>query len=823
MFTHRIMLPKLISSLVCVLGFVFATQIGFSQSLSSSQQYHQLLQLRETKRVLYVAAHPDDENTRMIAYLANGEHAEVGYLSLTRGDGGQNLIGKELGIELGQIRTQELIKARSIDGGQQFFTRALDFGYSKDPTETLQNWDKAKVLADVVWAIRSFQPDIIITRFNTTPGITHGHHTTSAILANEAFALSGNPKSFPEQLTYVKPWQAKRIFFNAYNFRGEFEPEPGKRYYAMEVGGYDPLLGKTYHQLAADSRTMHKSQGFGSTAGAGSAKDFLEQVGGDSYVSSPFDGINSRWDAVSGGLEVKAKIDQLLETFSLRETEKNLPSLLEIRATMLRLDSGTPWVKEKLKKVENLIFQSLGLKIEYVANKEFGYPCEKIQTELLLVNPSQESISEVSFQLYDTYYVGRDAKGNEGTRLPIAFEIDPQESYSQPYWLQEPLDGALFSIPNQQKIGLPFELKFAGNLSFSLGGQKFQVAVPLVYKYNDPIDGEVKQPFTSIPEVVLSISKELVFLVDGANPTLEVLVNFQNQLLDGKLDFEGLSPNQFKLVGVEDLPAQKQRKYTVTFLPQKNGKQVITARFTTSDGKIFDQVMQRISYKHIPNLTYFSPAEVQLIQEDWNVSGGKVGYIVGAGDEVPKVLSALGYQVSFLEEDNMELDELKQYQAIVVGIRAYNTQEALASKQQVLLEYMKLGGNVILQYNTSSPLVTSQLGPYPFEIGRDRVAVEGSPVDADWESSLLSSPNRIQQKDFEGWVQERGLYFASKVDERYQSPLTLQDPGEASTKGALITAKVGAGTYTYTGLSFFRQLPAGVSGAIKLVINLIEQ
>jgi LmbE family N-acetylglucosaminyl deacetylase len=817
------MLPKLIPSIVHVLGFVFATQIGFSQSLSSSQQYHQLLQLRETKRVLYVAAHPDDENTRMIAYLANGEHAEVAYLSLTRGDGGQNLIGKELGIELGQIRTQELIKARSVDGGQQFFTRALDFGYSKDPTETLQNWDKQKVLADVVWAIRSFQPDIIITRFNTTPGITHGHHTTSAILANEAFALSGDPKAYPDQLTHVKPWQAKRIFFNAYNFRGEFEPEPGKRYNAMEVGGYDPLLGKTYHQLAADSRTMHKSQGFGSTAGAGSAKDFLEQLGGDSYVSSPFDGINSRWDAVSGGLEVKAKIDQLLETFSLRETEKNLPSLLEIRAAMLRLDSGSFLVKEKLKKVENLIFQSLGVKIEYVATKEFGYPGEKIQTELLLVNPSQESISEVSFQLYGTNYGGKDAKGNEGTRLPLAFEIDPQESYSQPYWLQEPLDGALFSISDQQKIGLPFELNFAGNLSFSLGGQKFQVPVPLVYKYNDPIDGEVKQPFTFVPEVTLLPSKELVFLVDGADPTIEVLVNFQNQLLDGNLDFKGLSPNQFKLVGVEDLPVQKQRKYTVTFLPQKNGKQVISARFTTSDGKIFDQVTQRISYKHIPNLTYFSPAEVQLIQEDWNVSGGKVGYIVGAGDEVPEVLSALGYQVSFLEEDNMELDELKQYQAIVVGIRAYNTQEALASKQQVLLEYMKLGGNVILQYNTSSPLVTSQLGPYPFEIGRDRVAVEGSPVDADWESSLLSSPNRIQQKDFEGWVQERGLYFASKVDERYQSPLTLQDPGEAPTKGALITAKVGAGTYTYTGLSFFRQLPAGVLGAIKLVINLIEQ
>ena len=452
------MRPRILPFFHLFASFAFLSSLSFGQSLSSSQQYHQLLQLRETKRVLYVAAHPDDENTRMIAYLANGEHAEVAYLSLTRGDGGQNLIGKELGIELGQIRTQELIKARSVDGGQQFFTRALDFGYSKDPTETLQNWDKEKVLADVVWAIRNFQPDIIITRFNTTPGITHGHHTTSAILANEAFALSGDPKAYPEQLKDVKPWQAKRIFFNAYNFRGEFEPEAGKRYYAMEVGGYDPLLGKTYHQFAADSRTMHKSQGFGSTAGAGSAKDFLEQVGGEPYVNTPFDGVNSRWEAVPGGLEVKAKIDQLLKNFNLRETEKNLPSLLETRAAMLRLDSGTPWVKEKLKKVENLIFQSLGLKIEYVATKEFGFPCEKIQTELLLVNPSQESISEVAFQLYDTYYVGKDAKGNEGTRLPIAFEIDPQESYSHPYWLQEPLDGALFSIPNQQKIGLPFEL-----------------------------------------------------------------------------------------------------------------------------------------------------------------------------------------------------------------------------------------------------------------------------------------------------------------------------------------------------------------------------
>lgn len=805
-----------------VLLFFFITQ-SFGQSISSSEQYQQLLQLQETKRVLYVAAHPDDENTRLIAYLANEEHAEVAYLSLTRGDGGQNLIGKELGIELGQIRTQELIKARAIDGGKQYFTRAIDFGYSKDPTETLQNWDKEKVLADVVWAIRSFQPDIIITRFNTTPGITHGQHTTSAILAGEAFALSGDPKAFPEQFAFVKPWQAKRLFFNAYNFRGEFEPESGKRYVVLDVGGYNPLLGKTYHQLAANSRTMHKSQGFGATAGAGSAKDYLEQVGGEPFVNSLFDGMGSRWESLKGGNKVKGKLEQLLASFNFVATEKNIPALLDLRKSMLELDATLPWVANKIAKLDQLIYSSLGLKMEFVTTKEYGNPGEKIDAELLLVNPSEEMISGVSLELYGKPYSGKDTKGNENTSISINFELPIQEEFSQPYWLKYPIDGAQFSISNQRDIGIPFKEKLVGELNFMLGGQNFNSTLPLVYKTNDPIDGEVKQPFTVVPEVDISLSKELIFLVPGADPTVTVTVNFRNQLLEGELEFEGLMDNQFKVVKVEELPAQKQRRFTVTFLHSKNGKQQLRARFKTRSGQVFDQVIHRISYPHIPNLTYFSPAQIQLIQEDWKVSGGKIGYIEGAGDEVPDVLTSLGYQVSFLGEQNLEMEQLKEFQAIVVGIRAYNTQEFLASKQQVLLEYVKAGGNLILQYNTSSPMVTNNLGPYPFVIGRDRVTVEGSPIKADGEHGLLRTPNPINAKDFEGWVQERGLYFASKVDERYESPLTLQDPGEAANTGALITTKVGDGNYVYTGLSFFRQLPAGVPGAIKLFINLIEQ
>ena len=796
-----------------------------SQSLPSSQLYHGLLQLRETKRVLYVAAHPDDENTRMIAYLANGEHAEVAYLSLTRGDGGQNLIGKELGIELGQIRTQELIKARAVDGGKQYFTRALDFGYSKDPSETFQNWDKEKVLADVVWAIRSFQPDIIITRFNTTPGITHGHHTTSAILANEAFALSGDPKSFPEQLNFVKPWQAKRIFFNAYNFRGEFEPEAGKRYYAMEVGGYNPLLGKTYHQLAADSRTMHKSQGFGSTAGTGNAKDFLEQVGGDAYINSPFEDLASRWEQISGGREVASALDKLLTTFNFSQPDQHIPQLLALRKSMSALTSSAPWVKEKVEKLDLLIFQTMGLKTEFLATKELGYPGEEVSTELVLTNPSKTVVSDISLQVYDTYYVGKNAAGNEPIRMSIPLQLKANEALSQPYWLVKPVENALFQVASQQKIGLPYELpKAGGNLSFTIGGESFSLAIPLEYKYNDPVDGEIKQPFTLVPEVDLSLSKEVLFLVDGADASATVTVNFQNTLLEGSLDFEGLTSDQYSIVGVEELPAQKQRNYKVAFLrDKKEGQKVVRARFMTTSGQVFDQTIQTIAYKHIPNLTYFTPTTLSLIQADWKVSGEKVGYLAGAGDEVPEVLSALGYEVNFLGKDDFQLANLSQYKAIVVGIRAYNTNEDLAVQQPVLMDYVKAGGNLIVQYNTSTPLVTKALGPYPFVIGRDRVTVEGSPVIFEASNPLFSAPNPIRQEDFNGWVQERGLYFAAQIDERYQSPLTLQDPGEQPSKGGLITAKVGAGTYAYTGLSFFRQLPAGVPGAIKLFINLIEQ
>lgn len=817
--------PKLIQPFVFV--FVgFFSYFSSAQSIPSSLIYQRLLQLAETKRVLYVAAHPDDENTRLISYMVNGEHAEVAYLSLTRGDGGQNLIGKELGIELGQIRTQELIKARQTDGGRQYFTRAMDFGYSKNPSETLQNWDKQKVLADVVWAIRSFQPDIIITRFNTIPGVTHGHHTTSAILAGEAFALAGKADAFPEQLQWVKPWKAKRIFFNAYNFGGEFEPEENKKYHVFEVGGYNPLLGRTYHQIAADSRTMHKSQGFGATAGIGEAKDYVELVGGEDFTQDAFDGVKDRWQSLERGPQIHAQIVQMLSQFDISQPEKTVSDLLSIRSSLIMLKSDEVWIQDKIESLNQTIFMALGLKLEFNVKQEFGFPGEEIEAELVVNNPSEIVVDVAGFTLNDLQFPGivGELSHNQTKSVPVAFTIPADAAYSQPYWLDNAVYGALFDVKDQTLIGKPFnEASISGNLVFSMGGQEFTAALPLRYKFNDPVDGEVKQPFTIVPEVNMAISTGNVFLVAGADPTLTVSVSFESSMLEGELDFEGLDPSQFEIVGVENMTMQKKRIYKVVFLPNGHGSKKITARFTTLDGRRFSQSVERISYKHIPNLTYFHPASVNLIQADWKVSGARIGYIPGAGDEVPGVLAALGYQVTMIGADNYSLDYLTQFKAIVVGIRAYNTNAALAANQTTLMSYVQSGGNLIVQYNTSSPTLPDHIGPFPFRIGRDRVAVQGSPVISDWSSAVLARPNRINEADLEGWVQERGLYFATGIDSAYQTPFVMQDPDEPATNGSLIVTDYGAGTFVYTGISFFRQLPAGVPGPIKLFINLIEQ
>ncbi|MBW3468479.1 PIG-L family deacetylase [Arthrospiribacter ruber] len=812
----------------CLLLGIFSLLItqAFSQYLPSSVLYHDLLRFEETKRVLYVAAHPDDENTRLISYLANAENAEVAYLSLTRGDGGQNLIGKELGIELGLIRTHELLKARETDGGRQLFSRALDFGFSKNPDETFNNWDREKLLSDVVWIIRNYQPDIIINRFNTIPGTTHGHHTSSAILSSEAFEIAADPAKFSEQLKYTQPWQAKRIFWNAYQWGGQYEPEEGKLYHEFEVGQVNPFIGTTYSQIAADSRTMHKSQGFGSTAQVGAASDFIQLVDGESFDTHPFEGVESRWLRLNKGAAIQEAIQKVKEEFNFLVPERNIENLLEVRMLLDSESSEEKWFLEKKAQLNRLILDILGVKTEFIVKKEIGFPGDKVNAEFVFNNPSSFPI-QVSTLNNDFFTEGinRLAQSNEPIRSSLELIIPMEYPVSQPFWLENPIENSLFGIEDQKKIGPPVNgPNVSGKLKLTLeGGYDIELDVPLEFKYNDQVDGEVKQPFTLVPEVNVSLDKSNLFLIPGAEDKLTVEVSFRGDILKGKLEVEGLEASQYKVSEPEVDERRKKLDYTIKFLDSDQQKKTVRVRFKSEDGRSFTQDTKRIIYSHIPNLTYFVDTDINLVKMDLKISGQKIAYIPGAGDDVPDILKSLGYNVNMVENGDFTLSKLKEFSTVIVGIRAFNVNQTLANNVDKLMQYVEEGGNVIVQYNTASPLLTRELGPYPFSISRDRVTVEGSPVKADFSHPVLSYPNQVTEVDFDGWVQERGLYFVSGWDENYTAPLEMKDPGENATKGSLIHTKFGKGTYTYTGISWFRQLPAGVPGAVKIFVNLIEQ
>lgn len=810
---------------VCSLTF-----FAFSTSLSaqsSSALYHQLLKLRETKRVLYIAAHPDDENTRLIAYLGNSEHAQVAYLSLTRGDGGQNLIGKELGLELGMIRTQELLKARETDGGQQFFTRAIDFGYSKHPKETLNNWDKEKLLSDVVWIIRKFQPDIIINRFNREPGTTHGHHTTSALLSVEAFGEAGKSSAFPEQLSLVKPWQPKRVFWNGYNWGAPYAPRPDKLFHEFPVGDYNPLLGTTYSQIAADSRTMHKSQGFGATAQIGRGRDFIELVAGEPFDQDPFEGIVNRWTQIDNGPRIEKAISGVLEHFDFLNPSTNIPRLLEIKHLLDAVEADLPWVLEKQGQINQIIFDALGLQTEFLSNKQFAYPSAEINCALVLNNPSNIPVTLSSFEVLGKQVgIQKPLQDNEAVHLDLPLVLPDDYPLSQPYWLEEEPQNNLFTIAGQEDIGLPFNRPAVrGILYLKVGNTEMSREIPLKYQYNDPVDGEINQPFTVIPEIQLALNKENLFVLNGRPAELEVEVSFEKELVGGDLVLDGLSPQKYAVVNKAVDEGKKKTIYTVQVKGNSGlGKKKIGVKYQTVQGKVYAQGIKKISYAHIPNLTYFPASNFNLVNLELSTSRQRIGYIQGAGDDIPGVLVNLGYEVSILESASLDAASLQQFQTVILGIRALNVNTDLAHQMDELMEYVAAGGNLIVQYNTSASLLTGQLGPYPIQLSRTRVSVEDSPVQIRKGSHpILEEPNALKPEDFHGWIQERGLYFPGEWDERYKTPFIMHDPGESETQGALLLADYGQGTYAYSGISWFRLLPAGIPGAIKIFVNLIEQ
>jgi len=786
------------------------------QQLNAAEIKQGLEGLNVVGSVLYIAAHPDDENTRLLGYLAKDKKVRAGYLSLTRGDGGQNLIGNEQAELLGLIRTQELLAARRTDGAEQFFTRANDFGFSKNSDESFKIWDKNKILADVVWVIRKFQPDVIITRFPEDARAGHGHHSGSAILAHEAFSAAADPKRFPEQLSFVKPWQAKRILWNTFNFGGNNTTSEDQL--KIDVGGYNALLGKSYGEIAAESRSNHRSQGFGSSRQRGSAIEYFSYVAGEKATKDIFEGVDFTLNRTPGNGEIQKLVSEINVEYDVADPSKSVIKLLKLK----QLVKGKPFKQSLLDDLilacAGIWFESSAVNSSYALNEPVNVRIQAIARakQGFPLNISIEEInSKASFDLPLNQFESQDKTiSTSGVGI------------TQPYWLEKKHPLGSYVVDSLSKIGLAENpIGLSGLFRIKIGDQLIEKKRAVVYKYTDQVRGEIYQPLVIAPPVTATMSeKAFVFNNNEPKKIMIQLKSFKD-----------------KAVGVlkPELPAGwKASPENLNFALSKKGEeQSVEFTITPSgdvsngdlilkvvvDGKTYHHGLHVIDYEHIPTQTLFPFAEARVDKVDLKLAGKRIGYIAGAGDLVPESLKQIGYDVVNLTASQVINGDLSGFDAIVAGVRLYNVSEQIKSMEPKLMKYVNDGGTFLVQYNVNGPLKLDNLGPYPFGISRDRVTEEDAKVKIlNPTDPVLNYPNKITDRDFDGWVQERGLYFVTDADQKYRALFSMHDDSESEKTGSLIIANYGKGRFVYTGLSFFRQLPAGVPGAYRLFVNLIS-
>ncbi len=802
---------------------------------TSAELFQKLKKLQVLGSVLYIAAHPDDENTRLISYLANELNVEVTYLSLTRGDGGQNLIGPEIAELLGVIRTQELLAARRLDGGQQMFSRANDFGFSKHPDETLKIWNKEEVLGDAVWAIRQLQPDVVINRFDhNSAGKTHGHHTASAMISMEAFDLAGKRSAYPDQLKLTQPWKPSRLFFNTtwwfYGSREAFDKADKSKMAVVDVGVFYPLLGKSNTEIAAESRSQHRCQGMGNLGTRGTQLEYLDLLKGDLPKNKDdiFDGINTTWDRLPEGWRGKRALMTAEKDFDFAKPWKCVPALMEAYR-LLRSMPESHWTTVKKKEMEKLIQGCLGLFAEAVASDYSATPGEDVKLNLEIIqrgsaNTKLHSIEFLPMAMDTTFDLV--LQTNSGISFSKNLTLPADLAFTNAYWLNENWELGMYTVADQRLRGLPetpHQLKVRWNLVIE--NEPLTLETDVAFKKDDPVKGEVYRPFEVTPPVFANLQEKVYVFTSNVEQAVKVTVKAGKANLLGELGLE--VPKNWRAepasIPFEMTLKGEEKTFEFKLFPPAGESEGIVVPLVRTGDQVYRKSLTLIEYDHIPTQTVLLNSEAKAVKIDLRRAGTEIAYIKGAGDEIPASLIQMGYNVTMLDDHQISAGGLQKYDAVVLGIRAYNTVERLKFAQPELMEYVKNGGTLVVQYNTNFDLVTNQLGPYPFKISRDRVTVEEAEVRfLKPEHAVLNTPNKITAKDFEGWVQERGLYFPSEWDSNYEAILSCNDPGESPKDGGLLVAKYGDGYYIYTGYSWFRELPAGVPGAYRLFANLLS-
>ena len=821
---------KKIFFVLITLSFLGNLKAQAPRKLNVAEIKHALNKLGVLGSVMYLAAHPDDENTRMIAYMANEKYMRTSYLSMTRGDGGQNLVGTDIREYLGIIRTQELLAARRTDGGEQLFTRANDFGFSKNPDETFDIWDQEKVLADVVWSIRKFRPDVIITRFDTArsnTGRMHGHHTASALLAMEAFDKANDPNSFPEQLEYVDLWQPKGLYWNTYNFGGSFrsdhDGEPG--YYKVPLGTYNSILGKSYDEISALSRSQHKSQGFGTTGRRGQLDEYLKYWKGDMPEKDVFEKINTTWSRVSQGNEIGLLIEQINSEFNINDPSASIKSLMKLRSLIDQLQDDY-WRQVKLNELDLIIKSVLGLYLEVVADRPSATQGNQVKLTVEAINRSATEVFLHSIDILGTnLHKAVELPLNNNKKFSTELSLFINQSNSQPYWLEEEASLGMYQVDRQDLIGLPENpASYTAQFDLRVEEESYTYKVPIVYKRNDRVKGEFYRPFVVTPPLFVNMNEPVIVFPDNEAKDISLTIIAGDDEISGEVSLK--TPKGWKIYPAEQSfeMSKKGEEFRAQFrvLPSANSSEGYITAEVDFDNRIYDQGLKLIEYDHIPIQTIFPKSRAKVVRVELEKKGQYVGYIMGSGDAVPESLEQIGYSVDMLEPANITARNLAAYDAVIIGIRAFNTIDRMRVIQPELMKYVQGGGTVIAQYNTSMR-DQPPIGPYPLTISRDRVTREDAVVNIlEPDHPLINGPNKITSADFDGWVQERGLYFPNEWDERYTAILASNDPGEPSRKGGLLVAEYGEGYFVYTGYSWFRELPAGVAGAFRIFANMIS-
>lgn len=791
---------------------------GKSQSSKNAAEIKSGLErLSVLGSVLYFAAHPDDENTRLISWLANEKKYRTSYLSLTRGDGGQNLIGNQLGIELGLIRTQELLAARRIDGGEQYFSSAYDFGFSKTYEETFQFWNKQETLREAVYIIRKLRPDIIINRFPPDPRGGHGHHQASAILSKEAFEAAGDPTQFPEQLQEVDVWQAKRLLWNTANFGGQNNTSDEQL--QIQIGQFNALLGTSYGEMAAHSRSQHKSQGFGSAPMRGNAIEYFEHVAGDPAKTTLLDGVITNWNRIENTTEIQALIDHINRDFDYTAPQNSIEALILLHKKIQNINDPY-WKSIKSKEIESLITNCAGLFVEsYTLQEEYVQNTPITIAQNLIVQQPNVDVKLIAIN-------------GQSLHETLAYNSTYHHEYSktfpqitQPYWLRKPYTLGKFDV-QQKDFGQPENIDApTTTISLNINGLNIDISRPITYKYVSPVRGEIHQPIRIVPALTAAAPVQNILL--PRNEKRDLLVSFtangtaQNAQVINVIAPTGLHVTPAKVTLDFSKSSSIEQPFTLESTSETPQGQTITFS-SASEGALLQKKI--IEHEHIPTVSWFPALKINVQPIDINIPIKRVAYIPGAGDLIPQSLAQLGIQVELLTPEQINTPTLAAFDAVVFGVRAYNVKPELYTKHDALLQYVENGGTVLVQYNVNGTINGSKIGPYPFEITRARVTEENSPVNMVLPNDkALRYPNQITLHDFEGWVQERGLYFAENLDQHYRAPLAMNDKNEQPHTGSLIISDYGKGKFVYTSLSFFRQLPAGVPGAYRLFVNLLSK